>query len=130
MFELNGISENFEQNSSNQNDSHLYGVELINDLKENDQRRNYSRKKSITDNNRRSVDFSRRSTPFSQVPNLVLESRNGGETPFDDHPDSPLDPQLDRATPRKIKKRIKKIKQTQRIEEQEITHRVMKAFLN
>lgn len=100
------------------NDSHLYGVELINDLKINEARK--------LSQSRKSIDYSRRSTPFSQVPNLNFDR----DTPFEDETirgDSPLDPLLDRATPRRIKKRIKQIKIKSQLIEQENTERALES---
>lgn len=118
-----------EPESSNNPDSHLYGVELINDLKERDDREHerknlYSRKSY---GSRKSVDFSTRSTPFSQVPqlNFINDEMDGADTPFENDADSPVDAQLDRTTPRRVKKKIKQIKLKQRFEEQENTRRVI-----
>ena len=94
-----------------ENDSHLYGVELINDLKTNDSKR--------TDYKN---DYSRKSTTFSNS-NHFYDS-NHAETPFEAQPDSPLDPLLDRATPRRIKKRIKQFKAKNQTEQQQIANRV------
>jgi len=125
MLGINNQNENLNNqstsdingNKTRNDDSHLYGVELINDLKINE-----ARKQSQS---RKSIDFSRRSTPFSQVPNLNFDR----DTPFDDavRDDSPLDPLLDRATPRRIKKRIKQIKVKSRMEEQENTERAIES---
>ena len=115
-------------NNNNNQDSHLYGVELINDLKERDarelERKNqYSRKSRASG---KSVDFSSRSTPFSQAHqlNFIRDDIDGTETPFEHDLDSPVEDQLDRTTPRRVKKKIRQLKLKQKFEEQERTHRV------
>lgn len=122
------LNETEPNNNGNNPDSHLYGVELINDLKERDEREHerknqYSRKSY---GSRKSVDFSTRSTPFSQVPqlNFINDDLDGADTPFENDADSPVEAQLDRTTPRRVKKKIKQIKLKQRLEEQENTRRV------
>jgi hypothetical protein len=95
------------------NDSHLYGFELINDLKETGRKSNYQ--------STRSMSYSRKSSIASQMPKLNFDSYDNDNTFEGRNLNSSL---LDRATPRRLKLKIDQLRNRSRQEEEVKTQRV------
>ncbi len=93
------------------NNSHLYGFELINDLKDTDRKSNYQSTRS----------YSRKSSIGSLMPKLNFDSYENDNTFEGRNLNSSM---LDRATPRRLKQKINQLRNKSRQEDEENTHRV------